>query len=93
GSSKGSGKYWVYIVRCADGTLYAGTATDVDRRIREHSSGKGARYTRGRRPVTLVYSELAGSRSDALRREFRLKRLTRTRKEALISQSGRSKQS
>jgi putative endonuclease len=74
-------------VRCADGTLYAGSTTDVRARVRVHNSGRGARYTAGRRPVEVVYREVCGSRSAALRREHALKRLTRTEKEALIRRS------
>lgn len=76
--------WWVYILRCGDGTLYTGTATDVDRRAAVHNSGKGAKYTRSRRPVTVVYREECGDKSAALRREWRIKRLTRGEKLALI---------
>jgi putative endonuclease len=65
----------VYIVKCADRTLYTGVARDVDARISAHNSGRGAKYTRGRRPVNLVYSELAKDRSTALRREHAIKRM------------------
>jgi putative endonuclease len=77
-------------VRCADGTLYTGIARDVHRRIEEHNgvvpngAGRGARYTRSRRPVTLVYEESAVSRSAAARRENAIKRLTRSGKEDLL---------
>jgi len=74
----------VYLLRCADGTLYAGSTTDVDARARAHNDGRGARYTSGRRPVAVVYQEACGSRSAALRREHALKRLTRREKETLI---------
>jgi len=77
----------VYLLRCADGTLYAGSTTDVEARARAHNDGRGARYTSGRRPVTVVYVEGCGSRSAALRREHALKRLTRAGKEALITRS------
>lgn len=73
----------VYLLRCADGTFYAGSTTDVDARARAHNEGRGARYTSGRRPVTVVYREACGTRSAALRREHALKRLTRSGKEAL----------
>jgi putative endonuclease len=73
------------MVRCADGTLYTGYARDPDAREKVHNSGRGARYTSGRRPVRLVYSERCGSRSDALKREHQLKRLTRIGKEALVA--------
>jgi putative endonuclease len=74
----------VYLLRCADGTLYAGSTTDVEARAHAHNAGRGARYTSGRRPVEVVYQEECGSRSAALRREHALKRLTRCEKEALI---------
>ena len=82
--------HFVYIVRCADGTLYTGYARDPRAREKAHNSGRGARYTSGRRPVVLVYSEVCESRSEALSREYRLKRWPRRRKEALIV-GGRSK--
>jgi putative endonuclease len=77
----------VYLLRCADGTLYAGSTTDVEARTRAHNAGRGARYTSGRRPVEVVYQEACGSRSAALRREHALKRLTRPEKDALIRRS------
>ncbi len=86
-------KRWqVYIVRCADGTLYTGVAIDVARRIAEHNgAGKsGARYTRSRRPVKLVYSEKAANRSVACKREYRIKQLSRRDKLALIAAAPRS---
>ena len=76
---------FVYIVRCADGTLYTGYALDVAQRCAAHNDGHGAKYTASRRPVTLVYQEEHPSVGDALRREAALKRLTRSEKEALIS--------
>lgn len=77
----------VYIVRCADGSLYTGIATDVARRVEEHNASNllAARYTRARRPVVLVYQEAAASRSAAGKREYELKRLSREEKEALAS--------
>jgi putative endonuclease len=74
----------MYIVRCADGTLYTGYARDPVAREQAHNSGRGARYTSGRRPVVLVYSEAFESRSEALSREHQVKCWTRQRKEALI---------
>jgi len=76
--------HFVYIVRCADGTLYTGYARDPKARVDVHNSGRGARYTSGRRPVRLVYAERCESAGDALRRERALKRWSRTRKERLI---------
>jgi putative endonuclease len=81
--------WYVYILRCADGTLYTGVTTDTTRRVAEHNgegvAGKGAKYTKIRRPVMLVYSESADSRSAAQVREAALRRLTRPEKELLIS--------
>ena len=79
--------YWLYILRCADGTYYTGITTDVARRVSEHDgvSGKGAKYTATRRPVELVYEDSFSSRSDALKEELRIKRLTRSQKQELIS--------
>jgi predicted GIY-YIG superfamily endonuclease len=77
--------YFVYIVRCADGTLYTGSAINPDEREKVHNRGRGARYTSGRRPVSLVYSEALPSIGEALKRERALKRLTRRKKEALIA--------
>lgn len=79
--------YWVYILRCGDGTLYTGSTNDVDRRAAAHNEGKGAKYTRGRGPVTVVYRELCQDKSEALRREAAIKRLTRTQKLTLIRES------
>ena len=76
---------FVYIVRCADGTLYTGYAVDVAERCAKHNEGKGAKYTARRRPVTLVYQEEHATLSDALRREAALKKLTRPEKEALFA--------
>ena len=78
----------VYVARCRDGSLYTGITTDPERRLKEHNQGLGAAYTRSRLPVTLIYRELAGSRSQALRRERAIKSLTRAAKEALALQSG-----
>ena len=72
--------YFVYLLRCADGTLYTGCTNDLDRRLAAHNAGKGAKYTRSRRPVVLVYREQAADRSAALRRERAIKRLTRKQK-------------
>ena len=77
--------HFVYIVRCADGTLYTGYARDPGAREKMHNRGRGARYTAGRRPVRLVYSESFASIGDALRRERQVKRLRRSRKEALLN--------
>ena len=74
----------VYIVECADGTLYTGITTNLERRIVEHNSGRGARYTSGRGPVRLVYSQSAANRSEAGAREVHIKRLKRKDKIHLI---------
>jgi predicted GIY-YIG superfamily endonuclease len=83
----GTQPWSVYLLRCADGSLYAGSTTDVDARARAHNDGRGARYTSGRRPVEVVYQEDCGSKSAALKREHALKQLTRSAKEALIRRS------
>lgn len=74
----------VYMVRCEDDSLYAGVTTDIERRMREHNAGKGARYTRSRRPVALVYTEKARSQSEALQREVQIKKMTKQKKENLV---------
>lgn len=80
--------YYVYIVKCADETLYTGIATQLDRRVDEHnSSDKGAKYTRTRRPVTLMYSEKYLDRSSASKREYKIKKkMNRVEKLALIEE-------
>jgi putative endonuclease len=82
--------HFVYIVRCADGSLYTGYARDPRARVRAHNAGRGARYTAGRRPVRLVYSERFETLSEALKREYELKQWPRARKQALIRSSRRS---
>lgn len=84
-----AGAWWVYMLRCADGTLYTGITTDVDRRLAEHNGegGPGARYTRSRRPVRLAYVEPAASRAEAARREAAIKQLDRVHKLALCDAS------
>lgn len=77
--------WFVYLLRCADGTLYTGVTTDPDRRLAEHSAGVGARYTRARLPVEMVHVEPAPDRAAACRREAALKKLPRAAKLALIS--------
>lgn len=78
--------YFVYIVRCADDTLYTGITTDVARRIDEHnhSDSVGAKYTRNRRPVVLVYTQECANRSDATKEELRIKKLSRHAKDTLL---------
>ena len=79
-----SDKWYLYILRCKDGTLYTGIAVDVQARLEQHRSGKGAKYTRGRGPLELVYTEECDSHSDALKQEIAIKRLTKQEKEKLI---------
>ena len=87
-------KRWVaYLVRCRDGSLYAGATNDIARRVDAHNRGQGAAYTRSRRPVRLVYTVRARDRSDALRREAALKRLTRAEKLATIRRVARRRRS
>lgn len=80
--------YTVYILRCSDGTLYTGISLDPEKRVREHNgSPKGAKYTRSRRPVSLVYQERCETKSDALKQEAAIKKLSRIQKEALLTPS------
>lgn len=76
--------WWTYLVRCGDGSLYAGATNDLERRVRQHAEGRGARYTRSRPPIVLAWSEPQPDRSAALRREAALKRLRRSAKEELV---------
>ncbi len=82
--------WYLYILRCKDNTLYTGIATDVDRRLRTHQQGKGAKYTRGRGPLELVYQERCGTRSQALKRELVVKALSREQKELLLCQASQA---
>lgn len=77
--------YWVYMARCSDGSLYTGMTTDTERREKVHNSGKGAKYTRSRLPVTIVYREECADKSAALRRELEIKRLTHAQKELMVA--------
>ena len=77
--------YMVYILRCSDNTLYTGITNDLERRLKQHSTGNGSRYVRTRRPFSLVYTERAASRSDALKRELQIKALPRPEKLRMIS--------
>lgn len=78
-------KNYVYILRCADDTLYCGWTTDLDRRVREHNHGTGSKYTRSRLPVELVYWEEYAEKTQAMSREWHIKQLDRTEKLKLIS--------
>ena len=83
--------YYVYILTCKDNTLYTGITTDIEKRVEEHNnSEKGAKYTRARRPVVLSYSENAENRSEASKREYAIKKLTRNQKLELIYSSSSS---
>jgi putative endonuclease len=83
-----SAESWhVYILSCADNTLYTGITTDLKRRVNDHNAGTGARYTAGRTPVRLVYSEKAKDRSEASKREYEIKQLSRSKKMELIAGS------
>ena len=75
---------YTYILKCSDGTLYTGWTNDLQKRIEAHSDGRGAKYTKSRRPVELVYFETYESKSDAMSREAKIKRLTRAEKLELI---------
>ena len=77
-------RWYVYILSCVDGTLYTGITTDVQRRLAAHRCGRGAKYTRGRGPLTLLYQEAVGDHPEALRRERQIKALTREEKQAMI---------
>ena len=76
---------YTYMLRCFDGSLYTGWTNDLVKRLAAHSSGKGPRYTRSHRPVSLVYFECSATKEDAMRREYQIKQLTRKEKEALIA--------
>lgn len=76
--------YFTYILRCADGTLYTGYTTDLEKRVEVHNSGKWAKYTRIRRPVELIYSEKHASKSEACKREYAIKQMKREEKLRLL---------
>ncbi|MGM0410566.1 MAG: GIY-YIG nuclease family protein [Bacillota bacterium] len=80
--------HYVYILSCSDNSLYTGYTTDLERRVNEHNEGKGAKYTRGRTPVELVYHEKKKSKSLAMKREYEIKQLSRAEKLKLISKKG-----
>ena len=77
-------KWYLYILRCGDGSLYTGITTDVEARLLQHRSGKGAKYTRGRGPLEVVYTEECDDHSAALKREWAVKALPREEKERMI---------
>ncbi|WP_010623630.1 GIY-YIG nuclease family protein [Companilactobacillus versmoldensis] len=80
--------YFVYILLCADGTFYTGTSNDVKKRVATHNRGQGAKYTKTRRPVKLLYSEKLIDKSAALKREIAIKKLSRQQKEGLLTANG-----
>lgn len=75
---------FTYIVKCSDGSLYTGWTTDIEKRLEAHNSGKGAKYTKSRRPVTLVYYEEFPTKEEAMKREYAIKQMKREEKKALI---------
>lgn len=79
-------KHYAYMLRCADNTIYSGYAVDVQKRVNVHNKGKGAKYTRARLPVTLVYYEEFNTKTEALHREIEFKKLSKKDKEKLISE-------
>jgi len=79
--------WFVYLLLCADNTLYCGITNDIQNRLKAHNDGKGAKYTRSRRPVKVVYAERAKNKSSALKREHAIKKLSRPQKERLIGPS------
>ncbi|MEF9918782.1 MAG: GIY-YIG nuclease family protein [Eubacterium sp.] len=80
-------KHYIYIVECKDNSYYTGWTTDIEKRLKAHNTGKGAKYTKPRRPVVLVYHETFDNKSDALKREAAIKKLTRNQKQKLIQTS------
>ena len=87
-------KVWtVYILECGDGTLYTGITDDLERRLKAHSEGKGAKYTRGRGPLKLRYREELPDKGAALKREYAIKQLTKGEKMALFSEKQQEKES
>jgi putative endonuclease len=85
GRKRASGRWLVYILECGDGTLYTGITNNVEARLKCHEAGTGARYTRGRKPLLLVYTEACRGKSRALKREYAIKRLSRDEKLVLIN--------
>ena len=76
--------YYVYILRCGDGSFYTGWTNDLKKRLTAHQEGRGAKYTRGRGPLQLVYTEEFDSKSEAIKREYHIKKMSRKEKETLI---------
>ena len=84
GAAEGKRLHYAYMVRCADGSLYTGWTNDLARRVAAHNAGRGAKYTKSRRPVELCYAEAFATKEEAMRREAAIKRLSRAQKLALI---------
>ena len=82
--SDGGADHYVYVLECADGSLYTGYTTDLERRVAEHNAGDGAKYTRGRTPVEVVHVEAFDTKSAAMSREYEVKQLSRAAKERLV---------
>ena len=78
---------YTYIVRCSDGSLYTGWTTDIEKRVEAHNSGKGAKYTKSRRPVTLAAYEVFKTKEEAMKREYAIKHMTRKKKNELIGEA------
>jgi putative endonuclease len=79
--------WFLYVLECSDGSFYTGISNDLEKRIKEHNSGKGSKYARARLPVQLIYSEKIETKSQALKREIEVKRLTRIQKEQLVGKN------
>lgn len=87
--AKGNNMNYTYILRCRDNTLYTGWTNDIEKRVADHNSGKGAKYTRSRKPVELIYYEQFETKEEAMRREYEIKQFTRKQKEQLIEQGSK----
>lgn len=83
---------WAYLLRCADGSFYAGWTNDLEKRLAAHNAGAGAKYTRGRRPVALAWAQGYETKSQAMQREAQLKRMPRAKKMALVQEYAKSKE-
>lgn len=84
---------YTYIVECKDGTFYTGWTNDIEKRMEAHNAGRGAKYTKSRRPVTLIYKECFETKEEAMKREYAIKQMTRTQKLKLIKEGNTSLQS
>ncbi len=82
---KGDTMYYIYILKCSDDTYYTGYTNNIEKRFRAHNNKKGAKYTKGRTPVTLVYQESFESKTEALKREYAIKQMSRSEKEKLMN--------